>query len=95
MALPLSQKALRAVQDTISLHQTLRCRYAAGPPLDRLRTESMPTRGVHDSKSMSSAARERRLAVTTTLVDTLELEVDVLGGRCGLGKGIFCQADAD
>jgi hypothetical protein len=29
---------------------------------------------------MSSAARERGLAVASTLVDTMELEMDVLGG---------------
>jgi hypothetical protein len=80
MALSLPQKALRVVQDALSFHQTIRCRYAAGPTLDRLHSKSLPSRGVHNSKSMSGAARERGLASTSTLVDTVELEMDVLGG---------------
>jgi len=80
MALSLPQKALRAVQDTFSFHQTLRCRHAAGPALDCIHSKSLSSRGIHHSKSMSGAARERSVALASAMVDTMELEMDVLGG---------------
>lgn len=95
MAFPLSQKALRAVQDALPLHQALRCEHAPDSSMVGVCKKGMHTCGYSVRPSLQSNFGRLHLVARVALADPVGLEVDVLFRGCWMGKGAILEGPAD